>query len=279
MSSAWRRGWNLEDRVRKDLTRHGYVDVLRSPLSRGPWDIRGKRAGVTLYVQCKSNGYCDPAGWNALWQYAGKRGAVAVIVGEDPRRAPRLPHAHWSEDDAGTATLAGVRPGHGHAACRHAVEALAMLTSGLERRLERLEQQDRDRAMPRAKRFRPPSLREFVESLQIEDKVTGTLIPFRLWPAQVKALRVMASSDRLFGLKARQLGMTWLDLAYWLWHTQYAGNRLILVARQSLDEAIPTPSTACASCTPHCRPRCAPRRSCATMCSPSPSPTIRASRH
>ena len=107
----------------------------------------------------------------------------------------------------------------------------------LHRRLQSLEAAQREEAKPRAKRFRPSSLRAFVESVQIEDKVSGRLIPFKLWPAQAKALRVMAASDRLFGLKARQLGMTWLDLAYWLYHTQYAGNRLILVARQSMDEA------------------------------------------
>lgn len=84
MSSPWRKGWQLEDRVRKDLTRCGYVDVVRSPLSRGPADITATRADVRVCVQCKSANYCSPAEWNALYQLAEQRGAVAVIAGKDP---------------------------------------------------------------------------------------------------------------------------------------------------------------------------------------------------
>ena len=33
-----------------------------------------------------------------------------------------------------------------------------------------------------------PSEREFIEACQIEDKETGNLVPFKLWPAQVELL-------------------------------------------------------------------------------------------
>jgi len=85
MSSPWRKGWVLEDRVRKDLLRNAWSDVTRSPLSRGVWDISATRGGVRLYVQCKSSGYLAPAPWNALYQYAEIRRAVALVAGKDTR--------------------------------------------------------------------------------------------------------------------------------------------------------------------------------------------------
>lgn len=90
---------------------------------------------------------------------------------------------------------------------------------------------------PVAKVIEPPPLRRFVESLQIEDKVSGGLIPFKLWPAQVKALKAMQEHDRLFWLKARQCGATWTSCAFWLYEANFWGNRLILLARQSAEDA------------------------------------------
>jgi len=83
---------------------------------------------------------------------------------------------------------------------------------------------------------RVPTEREFIEACQIEDKETGTLVPFQLWPAQVELLPRLAEK-RLFALKARQLGITWLGLAHWLYATTFWGSRLILVARQTSEDA------------------------------------------
>ncbi len=77
----------------------------------------------------------------------------------------------------------------------------------------------------------------FAEATHIEDKRTGTLIPFKLWPCQKAALELMEQEERLFLLKARQLGFTWLDLVFWLYCTMYWGNRLVLVCRQNFAEA------------------------------------------
>jgi len=52
---------------------------------------------------------------------------------------------------------------------------------------------------------RIPCEREFIEACQIEDKQSGTLVPFKLWPAQVELLPRL-QEKRLFALKARQLG-------------------------------------------------------------------------
>jgi hypothetical protein len=83
---------------------------------------------------------------------------------------------------------------------------------------------------------RIPSEREFIEACQIEDKETGNLVPFKLWPAQVELLPRL-TEKRLFALKARQLGITWLGLAHWLYETTFWGSRLILVARQTSEDA------------------------------------------
>lgn len=76
-------------------------------------------------------------------------------------------------------------------------------------------------------------LQEFVRHCLIVDKQTGKLIPFEPWPLQEKALEVMAESERLLVPKGRQIGVTWLELAYMLWCGTFWGNRLFLIARQS----------------------------------------------
>jgi hypothetical protein len=86
-------------------------------------------------------------------------------------------------------------------------------------------------------RRRIPSEREFIEATVIEDKERGALVPFTLWPAQVDVLPRLAE-ERLFILKARQLGLTWLSLAHWLYAATFWGNRLILVARQTERDAL-----------------------------------------
>ena len=56
----------------------------------------------------------------------------------------------------------------------------------------------------------------FVETYcHIEDKdVAEIVVPFHLWPAQRAALRAMHDNRLNIVLKARQLGVTWLALAY-----------------------------------------------------------------
>jgi len=60
---------------------------------------------------------------------------------------------------------------------------------------------------------------EFVEgAVKIEDKdVMGLVVPFTLWPDQKKVLRRFVKNRRVVVLKARQLGLTWLALAYACW--------------------------------------------------------------
>ena len=81
--------------------------------------------------------------------------------------------------------------------------------------------------------LRPPPLDEFVRHCLIVDKQTGSLIPFELWPLQEQALEMMARCAKLLIPKGRQVGVTWLELAYMLWCGSFFGNRLFPIARQS----------------------------------------------
>lgn len=53
--------------------------------------------------------------------------------------------------------------------------------------------------------------------VQIHSGAQEGWIPFALWPAQASTLAQMAVAPRLVVLKARQLGLSWLALAYALW--------------------------------------------------------------
>ncbi|MGA3168475.1 MAG: hypothetical protein ABSF14_20420 [Terriglobia bacterium] len=88
-----------------------------------------------------------------------------------------------------------------------------------------------------AERDRPDEI-AFIDALRIEDKVSGGLIPFALWPFQIEFVARLASLDRVFALKARQLGITWTVLAHMLYQGTFWGNRLFLVASQSGADAV-----------------------------------------
>jgi len=51
----------------------------------------------------------------------------------------------------------------------------------------------------------------------IEDKTTGSAIPFHLWPDQRRILPKLLTSPRIVSLKAHQLGITWMFAAVALW--------------------------------------------------------------
>jgi len=78
----------------------------------------------------------------------------------------------------------------------------------------------------------------FIESLQIEDKVSGGLIDFKLWEFQKELIAFIDANDRAFILKARQLGITWVVLAHALYLATFWGNRQFLICSQTGDDAI-----------------------------------------
>src|ERR1039457_1846818 len=83
-----------------------------------------------------------------------------------------------------------------------------------------------------------PDELSFIRSLSLEDKVSGSLIPFTLWGFQEESIGILNEHDRVFVLKARQLGFTWLVLAHLLYCSQFWGDRLFLIFSQSGDDAI-----------------------------------------
>jgi hypothetical protein len=108
----------------------------------------------------------------------------------------------------------------------------------LNDRLRKLEAKERS-AEP-VELAPPPHPVEFARACSIVQKegesVTG-LIPFDLWPEQERALIEMEEARRagkwVIAVKGRQIGFTWLDLVYWLYHGTFWSNRLFLLARQS----------------------------------------------
>ena len=93
-----------------------------------------------------------------------------------------------------------------------------------------------DQVMALVGNWRPvkvPPLVEFVRHCLIVDKESGDLIPFDLWPAQQEALEMIGRTDKLIIPKGRQVGITWMELAYMLWAGTFFGHRLFPIARQS----------------------------------------------
>lgn len=79
----------------------------------------------------------------------------------------------------------------------------------------------------------------YVENyVEIYNATAQTWLPFRLWPAQRDVLRDFAAQRLLVVLKARQLGMTWLVLAYALWFLTFRAPAVILLFSLREAEAV-----------------------------------------
>lgn len=93
MTTNGQRGAKFEHETRDVLTDNGYV-VIRSAASKSPVDLVALTSkgwlydnetlipvpGHVLLIQCKTNGKCDPAEWNHLYELAGAAGAVPVLA-------------------------------------------------------------------------------------------------------------------------------------------------------------------------------------------------------
>jgi hypothetical protein len=65
----------------------------------------------------------------------------------------------------------------------------------------------------------------------------GVPIQFNLWPFQEEVLTDLQTQRRIVILKARQLGLSWLVLAYVLWLAMFNHGQTILIVNRNLDEA------------------------------------------
>lgn len=72
---------------------------------------------------------------------------------------------------------------------------------------------------------------------KIYDAQDGDWIPFILWTEQINTLNLLHNEQLLIALKARQLGLTWLALAYGLWLMLFSPIATILIFSKRDDEA------------------------------------------
>lgn len=73
--------------------------------------------------------------------------------------------------------------------------------------------------------------------LKIEDKGLGRSIPFSLWPSQLPIAEQLVVGEWLIVLKARQVGLTWLVVAYALWRMLYTPLFTVVVVAQKEEYA------------------------------------------
>lgn len=73
---------------------------------------------------------------------------------------------------------------------------------------------------------------------QIYDAVVGDWIPFHLWPAQARTLKLIQTCLLIILLKARQIGMTWLALGFALWLMLFHPAATVLLFSKRDDEAV-----------------------------------------
>lgn len=63
-------------------------------------------------------------------------------------------------------------------------------------------------------------------------------IPFKLWQGQIDALHTISENKKVIILKARQLGLTWLVLAYALWLILFKPGSTVILFSLRDDEAV-----------------------------------------
>lgn len=86
----------------------------------------------------------------------------------------------------------------------------------------------------------PPDLDWWINSdITIEEPQGDavSIIPFHLWPAQRSALDTIQREPQVIILKARQLGISWLCIAYALWLCLFHANKLVMVFSKDQDSA------------------------------------------
>ena len=85
------------------------------------------------------------------------------------------------------------------------------------------------------------SVRYFIEGYGSVEPPRGEPEPFTLWPSQAMALEHLERDDKIWVLKARRLGLTWLALHYAYWIAAFApdgeDNRILVFCKHAGDAA------------------------------------------
>jgi len=71
-----------------------------------------------------------------------------------------------------------------------------------------------------------------------DDGAGGAWVPFTLWPEQQRVARLLQEHRLVVALKARQLGLTWLVLAFALWLMLFSPIATVLLFSRRDDEAV-----------------------------------------
>ncbi len=102
-----------------------------------------------------------------------------------------------------------------------------------------MEAIERRKAKPAAPLLVPPIDQWIASDVSIEEPQgdSVSIIPFRLWPKQLEALSVITAKSQVIILKARQLGISWLVIAYAVWLCIYHPNKLVMVFSKDQDSA------------------------------------------
>ena len=83
------------------------------------------------------------------------------------------------------------------------------------------------------------SVKHFVTNyVKILDPIIGEWIPFTLWAEQETSLDLIRNNSLVIILKARQLGLTWLVLAFYLWRMMFRPISTILLFSRRDTEAV-----------------------------------------
>jgi hypothetical protein len=117
------------------------------------------------------------------------------------------------------------------------------LTAAEERELELLLQDEaKDKCKQSCEYFVTKYVRiedrdeAMAESQADEDRQDGIAVPFLLWPAQIKVLGSFIVERLIILLKARQLGLSWLALAYAAWRIiHYPGYQVVALSKREED--------------------------------------------
>jgi hypothetical protein len=72
----------------------------------------------------------------------------------------------------------------------------------------------------------------------IYDATNRTWVPFHMWPAQARTAKTILNNLLTIVLKARQLGLTWLVLAFALWLMLFHPIATVLIFSKRDDEAV-----------------------------------------
>lgn len=95
--------------------------------------------------------------------------------------------------------------------------------------------EDRDEAIS----LEPEPGLEPIDENEYVEKTDGIAVPFTLWAGQIDVLKEFLITRLLIILKARQLGLTWLAIAYAVWRmVHFPGYQVVALSKKERPDAL-----------------------------------------